>query len=133
MMHPGGDGDEVVAVHGHAWQEEPYVNNSTEIGFNRLSNWFGTQQFGANDRFDMLIGKAGGSFEIPGDYMYHALLNDVNCLWVLLRAPPDAVVVSSASQINTPISAPLNIVGTLTKAAHTGPLDHAVDTSYCPA
>ncbi len=133
MMHPGGDGDEVVAVHGHAWQEEPYVNNSTEIGFNRLSNWFGTQQFGANDRFDMLIGKAGGSFEIPGDYMYHALLNDVNGLWGLLRATPDAVVVSSASQINTQISATLNIVGTVTKAAHTGQMATSVNISYVTA
>jgi hypothetical protein len=129
MMHPGGDGDIVAAVHGHAWQEEPYVNNSTEIGFNRLSNWFGIQQFGSNDHIDMLIGKAGGAFEVPGDYMYHALIADVNGEWGLLRATPDAVIVNTASQSGSTLS----ISGTVTKAAHTGQMATSVTISVVTA
>jgi manganese oxidase len=97
MLHPGGDTDQVMAVHGHSWQEEPYADHSRVIGYNPLSNWFGTQEFGANDRFEMVIGKAGGTFQIPGDYLYHALQGEANSgLWGLLRVTPDAVTVTAA-------------------------------------
>lgn len=72
VLHTGGNGDgNVFDLHGHTWQEEPYTNASTKIGFNETSQWMGTRaQLGALNTFDLLIDKAGGEFSIPGDYPY---------------------------------------------------------------
>ena len=67
----GGIPDNIITIHGHEWQEEPYVNNSTALGFNRLSQWFGSRDgFGPGNHFDVLIESAGGRFGIQGDYLY---------------------------------------------------------------
>lgn len=72
LMHTGGTGDgNVFDLHGHVWQELPYQNNSTVIGYNDESQWMGTRgQLGALNTFDIMIPKAGGEFAVPGDYLY---------------------------------------------------------------
>jgi hypothetical protein len=60
----------VFIIHGHHWQEEPYINDSTKIGFNRLSETQGAVQGGVGQKFDLLLPSAGGSSRIAGDYLY---------------------------------------------------------------
>ncbi len=61
---------QVLAVHGHVFQEEPYINDSKELGFNPLSQWMGGRFVLPGQTVDMLFASAGGSFEVPGDYFY---------------------------------------------------------------
>ena len=75
-MCPAGAGSDsagssqVLAVHGHVFQEEPYINDSKELGFNPLSQWMGGRFVLPGQTVDMLFASAGGSFEVPGDYFY---------------------------------------------------------------
>jgi hypothetical protein len=62
----------VFQLHGHEWQEEPYVNGSRNIGNNPFSEVRGTQHgVGPSSHFDidLRIG-AGGRFLVRGDYLY---------------------------------------------------------------
>ncbi|HEY6350690.1 MAG TPA: hypothetical protein VI636_14900 [Candidatus Angelobacter sp.] len=111
VARPGQDDDLVFDAHGHVWQEEPYMEGSRVIGFNPLSNWLGTQQVGANDRYDLLIGRAGGTFNVSGDYEYEMLNHAQGGLWGVLRATPDQVIISNASLSGST----LNISGSVTK------------------
>ena len=52
----------VFQVHGHIWQQEPYINNSTQIGNNPLSEWKGAQQgHGASNHMDAFPRTARGA------------------------------------------------------------------------
>jgi hypothetical protein len=72
MTHPFGTGtSQVFTVHGHVWQQKPYLNNSTQIGPNSLSQWIGSRDnHGSTDHFDLVIDKAGGEGGQAGDYLY---------------------------------------------------------------
>jgi hypothetical protein len=76
MTHPLGTGNsEVFTIHGHNWQRNPYQKNSSIIASNNLSQWMGSRDnHGSTDHFDLLIQKAGGTFNRPGDYLYTAYL-----------------------------------------------------------
>ena len=79
----------VFALNGHVWQREPYLNNSTRMGFNPKSFWRGSQdQLGPSEHFDLLpeFG-AGGSSGIKGDYLYRDMLpvHFLNGLWGIMR------------------------------------------------
>ncbi|PCJ38535.1 MAG: hypothetical protein COA99_11830, partial [Moraxellaceae bacterium] len=77
LLHAGGAGNgENFILHGHVWQEEPYINGSTALGDNELSQWFGFRdQLGALNSFDLLINSAGGKNSIEGDYLYRSFPN----------------------------------------------------------
>jgi hypothetical protein len=62
----------VFQIHGHIWQQEPYVNNSTQIGNNPVSEWKGAQQgHGSSNHMDVVIQNgAGGARGVVGDYLY---------------------------------------------------------------
>jgi hypothetical protein len=72
MTHPFGTGtSQVFTVHGHVWQQKPYINNSTQIGSNSLSQWIGSRDnHGSTDHFDLVVDKAGGEGGQAGDYLY---------------------------------------------------------------
>ena len=75
VVHPAGHTQaHVFEAHGHPWPERPYVtgSDSTQIGTNTTSEWFGTRGgVGPTDHFDALITDgAGGKFKITGDYLY---------------------------------------------------------------
>jgi hypothetical protein len=72
LTHPFGTGtSQVFSLHGHVWQRNPYQNDSTVIGDNKLSQWLGSRDnHGSTDHFDMLVDKAGGEFGQAGDYLY---------------------------------------------------------------
>ncbi|HEX8163105.1 MAG TPA: hypothetical protein VF538_14645 [Pyrinomonadaceae bacterium] len=72
LMSNGHARNNVMNVHGHIWQQEPYTNNSTKIGSNALSEWKGSQ-FGGGpmNHFDMVLQNgAGGAFKVTGDYLF---------------------------------------------------------------
>jgi hypothetical protein len=102
VVYPGGDGVQVFAVHGHGWQEEPYVQNSTVIGSNPLSQLLGFQQVSPYQGVNLVMESAGGTFRVPGDYLYHVFQSQFDAsggLWGVLRVNPpdkDAVIVAQA-------------------------------------
>jgi hypothetical protein len=75
LLHPGGSGDQqVMALHGHVWQELPFTNGSTRIGNNTLSMWLGARDnHGTNTAYSIILdenGGAGGQNGVIGDYIY---------------------------------------------------------------
>jgi hypothetical protein len=79
----------VFQVHGHIWQQEPYINNSTQIGNNPLSEWKGAQQgHGASNHMDAVpVNGAGGARRITGDYLYRtqSSFQFDNGIWGIFR------------------------------------------------
>lgn len=88
----------VFMVHGHHWQEEPYTDNSTRIGDNRLSKIFGATQAGPYQKFDLLFPSAGGTGRVPGDYLYVTFQTAKNAgTWGLFRVVPYNVVIDKVT------------------------------------
>jgi hypothetical protein len=102
VVYTGGDTAQVLNVHGHVWQERPYlnVNGSQQIGDNsQLSQWLGSQQMDPNENADFVIANAGGSQGVLGDYLYNTILQSGGQgTWGLMRVSPK-VVGSSATGI----------------------------------
>src|SRR5205807_6392274 len=93
LVQPGTDTDQSVEIHGHSWQQEPYVEEGARIGHNPDSQQMGTQVISPNDRLDLLLDSAGGAFALPGDYLYHAFMFQQSGIWGLLRVsknPPQS-------------------------------------------
>jgi hypothetical protein len=73
VLMPGGHArNQGLIVHGHEWQEEPYINRSTQIGDNPRSEWKGSQLgHGPMNHFDVdIFYGAGGRFRVIGDYLH---------------------------------------------------------------
>jgi hypothetical protein len=110
LVQPGGHArGHVFTVHGHAWQRQPYLDNSDRLNFgpppadptvlnvepggispghNNMSFWVGSQEgMSTQNHFDLLLPKAGGRFAVTGDYLFHdsAALGNYQGLWGLLR------------------------------------------------
>jgi hypothetical protein len=98
VVHPGGNQrNSVFAVHGHIWQREPYTNGSTQIGDNKDAFGFWRTMFegarmgvGPTFHMDAVLESAGGTFRIPGDYLYRdfASFQFDGGLWGILRVIP---------------------------------------------
>lgn len=92
MTHPFGTGtSQVFTVHGHVWQRNPYMKDSTVIGNNNLSQWLGSRDnHGSTDHFDLTIDKAGGEGKKGGDYLYSVFLPNQAKLgaWGIFRVGP---------------------------------------------
>ena len=120
MLHPAGTSEEIITLHGQVWQEEPYTNDSTQIGSNDLSQATGSRDtFGANSSFDMVLNHAaGGAFNYPGDYLFRTFIgNDfMGGMWGLVRvgdAGKDIVRVTLYEQVTpTPGSSKSRILVT---------------------
>jgi hypothetical protein len=72
VVAPGGHArNSVFNLHGHVWQELPYVNASSVLGYNPFSEVKGTMiGHGPSNHFDVLLPRAGGLFGIEGDYLF---------------------------------------------------------------
>ncbi|HEX8148785.1 MAG TPA: hypothetical protein VF591_16505 [Pyrinomonadaceae bacterium] len=93
LLHPAGHArNNVFMLHGHIWEEEPYVNNSTALGSNPLSEWKGAQYgVGPGSHFDFLLKHgAGGAFRVPGDYLYRTFQSFQfdGGIWGIFRVTP---------------------------------------------
>jgi manganese oxidase len=113
LLEPGGHARaHVFTVHGHAWQREPYLNDSDRLnygpppddptvlnkepngispGHNNMSWWVGAQEgMTAQNHFDLLLPHAGGRFGVTGDYLFQdsAAFGNYQGLWGILRVTP---------------------------------------------
>ena len=92
ILHPGGHArNNVIQVHGHNWQEEPYTSGSAVLGNNPLSNWQGSQYgVGPGSHFDLLFDSAGGTNRVTGDYLYRdqGSFPFSGGLWGIFRVTP---------------------------------------------
>ena len=113
LLQPGGHArGHVFSVHGHAWQREPYLNDSDRLnygpppadptvlnreadgisaGHNNASWWVGAQEgMTAMNHFDLLLPHAGGRFGVAGDYLFQdsAAFGNYQGLWGILRVTP---------------------------------------------
>jgi FtsP/CotA-like multicopper oxidase with cupredoxin domain len=82
----------VFALHGHFWQDEPYTNASTVIGNNPLSEVKGsTYGVGPSSHYEVNpTNGAGGARRVPGDYLYrtHESFQFDGGLWGIFRVTP---------------------------------------------
>ncbi len=109
VVQPGGHARGIVmTINGHAWQREPYVNGSADIGddfrthnhldlsasthnanrHNMRSWWTGAQEgIGASSHFDFVPRKTGGTFAVPGDYLFSDIgsFGRFQGLWGIVR------------------------------------------------
>lgn len=90
VLLPGGhQRNHVFQLHGHVWEEEPYINQSKSIGSNPLSEWKGSQGgIGPTTHLNILPKHgAGGAFGIIGDYLYRDQVSYMfpEGLWGILR------------------------------------------------
>lgn len=99
LLMPGGDGDNQIAweLTGHVWQEEPYNNNSTRIGYNPKSQSASTLTgYGAASAYDVVLDDtpgttpAGGRYRVGGDYLYRGWTANMfqAGAWGLFRVAP---------------------------------------------
>lgn len=93
VLMPGGhQRNNIFQVHGHVWEEEPFVNNSTQIGTNPFSEWKGAEMgIGPTNHFNAVLKHgAGSAFAIPGDYLYrtHQSFQFDGGLWGIFRVTP---------------------------------------------
>jgi hypothetical protein len=114
MAHPFGTGaSQVVTVHGHVWQRNPYTNNSTEIGNNKLSQWLGSRDnHGSSDHFDFVIDKAGGESGQAGDYLYTGFvpIQARQGAWGIFRVGDLGGVQQFRNAVCAPVKQPPNYV-----------------------
>jgi hypothetical protein len=71
VLFPNGHGrNHVIEVAGHNWDDQPFVNNSTELGSDPLSTYLGTRDtVGPGSNWNLLLAHgAGGSGKVAGDY-----------------------------------------------------------------
>ena len=82
----------VFNLHGHFWQEEPYTNNSKEIGNNPLSEHKGAQYgIGPSSHYEINpVNGAGGARRVAGDYLYRDQMSFKfdSGLWGIFRVTP---------------------------------------------
>jgi hypothetical protein len=100
LVMPGGDGDNQITweLTGHLWQEEPYTNNSTKIGYNPKSDTNGSLTgFGVTSAYEVVLDAtpgstpSGGRFGVAGDYMYRAWTANMfqGGAWGIFRVAPN--------------------------------------------
>ncbi len=103
MLHPAGSGNQqVMALHGHVWQELPFASKSSLLGDNRLSQHLGARDsYGTNTAYPIVIPSAGGSHPVAGDYVWRTTPSNYlqQGLWGIFRVSKsgmDSVKVTSA-------------------------------------
>ncbi|HYI12320.1 MAG TPA: hypothetical protein VEK57_24920 [Thermoanaerobaculia bacterium] len=109
LLHPGGSGNpQILALHGHVWQELPYTDVSTAIGDNRLSQWLGMRDnYATNTAYEIVLPSAGGTNRITGDYVWRNMPANIlqQGMWGIFRVADggaDAVRIASAQWIPGP-------------------------------
>jgi hypothetical protein len=93
VVAPGGHArNSVFNLHGHTWEELPYVDGSRRLGNNPFSEWKGTMiGHGPSNHFDVLLKHgAGGRFRVPGDYLFRDQTSHHfdGGLWGIFRVDP---------------------------------------------
>jgi hypothetical protein len=77
VLQAGGDSinqNIMFEIHGHSWQQEPWIKSSSELGDNQESNVLGADILVPHKALNILIDSAGGPQGVPGDYLYRNYL-----------------------------------------------------------
>ncbi|HKO57011.1 MAG TPA: hypothetical protein VJ276_14135 [Thermoanaerobaculia bacterium] len=144
MLHPAGIDEQVLNLHGHSWEEEPYVPGTVSrvIGHNPQSQRNGSRDsFGPNVSWDLVIGEyksgavvdgAGGPAKTKGDYMFRTFIQTdfLNGLWGLLRVGDpgkDIVTVNYFPKPGSDARFPAGIQGTVTANTSNGRMADKVE------
>jgi plastocyanin len=135
MLHPAGLDEQVLTLHGHNWQEEPYVNgkSSSVIGFNKFSQNLGSRDaFGPNVSWDLVIDQAGGHAKTQGDYLFRTFIGTdfMFGLWGLMRVGEpgrDIVTVNYFPAPDSGAQFPAGMRGTATVNTSTGRMADMVE------
>jgi VCBS repeat-containing protein len=99
VLMPGGHARGVTyTLHGHQWQSQPYINDSSEIG-DRSTTGIKSEYYGAQEginptgHWDFVV-DLGGPFDVAGDYLWRdqAAFGSFQGLWGLLRFDQTAPV-----------------------------------------
>ena len=118
MLHAeglGGFPDNALTLHGHVWQEEPYLpdnngNVSAVIGNNsNYSQWMGTRDgFGSSNHWDLVLPSAGGTNAVNGDYLFESLpiLENGAGVWGLFRVQTTQTTAMLAAPAPKAVPAP---------------------------
>ncbi|HEX2061860.1 MAG TPA: copper oxidase, partial [Thermoanaerobaculia bacterium] len=90
LLQAGGHArNNVFALHGHLWREEPYSNQSSVLWDNPKSELVSTfMGLGPSSHFDLLLRNgAGGKFKILGDYLFRTQQSFMvdGGIWGILR------------------------------------------------
>jgi hypothetical protein len=89
----------VFDIHGHGWQEEPFSPNGTRIAHNRRSQYFGAQQVAPYEAFNFVLDRAGGRFDVTGDFLYETYQQSAQLgTWGLFRVQAGLVTVTEVRQ-----------------------------------
>jgi hypothetical protein len=125
----------VFRIHGHGWQEEPYIHQGTRIGSNDRSQFFGAQQVVPYESFNFVLDQAGGPFNVKGDYLYETFQQSSGLgTWGLFRVEDGLVAVTSATRtgnvltlsgIHQPAAAADGKPATIRVSSPAGPLGEA--------
>jgi manganese oxidase len=82
----------VFNLHGHFWQEEPFMSNSKVIGNNPLSEFKGALYgIGPSSHYEVIpVNGAGGARRITGDYLYRTQESFMfdGGIWGIFRVSP---------------------------------------------
>jgi hypothetical protein len=114
LTHTFGTGtSQVFSLHGHAWQRNPYMNNSTQLGDQSLSQWLGSRDnHGSTDHADILVSKAGGEGGRPGDYLYTVFvpIQARQGAWGIFRVGGNSNVSNGGSNGASPVNPACTVV-----------------------
>jgi hypothetical protein len=128
LLHPGGSGNQqVLALHGHVWQELPYTGLSTAIGDNQLSQYLGARDnYGTNMAYEIVLPSAGGVVPVGGDYVYRTTPANYleQGLWGVFRVTnpgSDAVRIGAAQFVSGTGKGTLTVSGSTTVFVDTLP------------
>jgi hypothetical protein len=87
-----------LVLQAHNWQEEPHTAGGRRIGDNPRSQHLGAQEHSANEVIEVDLRRAGGTFGVAGDYLYHSYqAEQSNGTWGLFRVQPGGVFIAVAS------------------------------------
>jgi manganese oxidase len=82
----------VFNLHGHFWQDEPYMSNSKVIGNNPLSEFKGSLYgIGPSSHYEVIpVNGAGGARRITGDFLYRTQESFMfdGGIWGIFRVTP---------------------------------------------
>jgi hypothetical protein len=135
MLHPAGVDEQVLTLHGHSWEEEPYKPGTASrvVGHNPQSQHNGSRDsFGPNVSWDLVIPRAGGTAATKGDYPFRTFIGTdfLAGLWGILRVGDngkDIVTVTYYPQPGSDARYPTGIKGTVTANTGNGKLANKVE------
>ncbi len=133
VLHPAGLLEQIYTLHGHVWQEEPYTNDSQQIGNNPNSQYQGARDaFGPNAAFDVVLDSGGGKGKTKGDYLFRTFVATDSSfgMWGLLRVGDPGQDIITITRYEPVDSGRMIVTGRNTVKVDTGEMAKTVTIAY---